>query len=104
MMMVVVCDVCVCRGCICVLGMVITDHYSRCHRVTIVLPLCRVVTEGPCMGMCVQKFDDRAYLHDAWGDAPHQRVGVCVRSERLIKLYRDTIIDLNNSRRQHSRL
>ena len=66
--------------------------------------VCRVVTQGPCIGMCVQKFDDREHHEDAWRDVPSQRVGVAVNSDSLLKIYRDTIVDYDSNRRKLSRL
>lgn len=53
----------------------------------------RVVTDGPAEGHTMQKFDDRKYHHDDWAVASPQRVGVTVKDQALLKLYRETIID-----------
>lgn len=53
----------------------------------------RVVTEGPAEGLTIQKFDGRKHLHDGWESKRAQQVGVTVRDEALLKLYRDTIIN-----------
>ncbi|ABV89563.1 nucleoside hydrolase [Shewanella pealeana] len=56
----------------------------------------RVVTDGPAEGLTIQKFDERKYQHDDWGMNPAQKVGVGVRDEALLKLYRETIIEYGN--------
>ncbi|GIU17519.1 MULTISPECIES: nucleoside hydrolase [unclassified Shewanella] len=53
----------------------------------------RVVTDGPAEGLTIQKFDERKYQHDDWGNKPVQKVGVGVRDKALLKLYRETIIE-----------
>jgi inosine-uridine nucleoside N-ribohydrolase len=53
----------------------------------------RVVTDGPAEGHTIQKFDDRKYLHDEWQDHARQRIGVAVKDQALLKLYRDTIVE-----------
>eukprot|EP00121_Abeoforma_whisleri_P016172 Awhi_evm1s14851 len=51
----------------------------------------RVICEGVAMGMTIQKFDDRRHPHDDWSTQPVQRVGVEVKNEELLKLYRTTL-------------
>ncbi len=53
----------------------------------------RVVTDGPAEGHTMQKFDGRKYLHDDWAKSASQRVGVTVKDQALLKLYRDTIVN-----------
>ncbi|NQZ50387.1 MAG: nucleoside hydrolase [Moritella sp.] len=53
----------------------------------------RVVTDGPAEGMTIQKFDKREYMHDEWDSHKPQRVGIAVEDERLLSLYRQTIIN-----------
>ncbi|WP_394230081.1 nucleoside hydrolase [Shewanella colwelliana] len=53
----------------------------------------RVVTDGPAEGHTMQKYDGRKYLHDDWQDNAHQRIGVAVKDQVLLKLYRDTIVE-----------
>ncbi|QYJ86197.1 nucleoside hydrolase [Shewanella mesophila] len=61
----------------------------------------RVVTDGPAEGHTIQKFDDRKYLHDEWQDHAHQRIGVAVKDQALLKLYRDTIVEYGTDRDKH---
>jgi len=53
----------------------------------------RVVTDGPAEGMTIQKFEKRQFMYDEWQGNRAQHVGVSVESDRLLSLYRDTIID-----------
>ncbi|MGS0729288.1 nucleoside hydrolase, partial [Shewanella sp. 0m-11] len=53
----------------------------------------RVVTDGPAEGLTIQKFDGRVYPHDDWELKPVQQVGVAVKDEALLQLYRETIIE-----------
>lgn len=57
----------------------------------------RVVTEGPAVGLTMQKFDKRKYLHDEWESITSQRVGVAVKDEQLLALYRQSIIDYSRT-------
>ncbi|MFM4721254.1 nucleoside hydrolase [Aeromonas bivalvium] len=52
----------------------------------------RVVKDGPAIGHTLQKFDDRRHPHDGWAGCPAQRVGVAVRDQALLALYRDTLV------------
>ncbi|MFM4802867.1 nucleoside hydrolase [Aeromonas bivalvium] len=52
----------------------------------------RVVTDGPAIGHTLQKFDGRRHPHDGWVGCPAQRVGVAVRDQALLALYRDTLV------------
>ncbi|MFM4962195.1 nucleoside hydrolase [Aeromonas bivalvium] len=52
----------------------------------------RVVTDGPAIGHTLQKFDGRRHPHDGWAGCPAQRVGVAVRDQALLALYRDTLV------------
>lgn len=56
----------------------------------------RVVTDGPAEGLTIQKFDDRKHQHDDWTPNSAQRVGVKVRDEALLALYRETITEYGN--------
>ncbi|WP_108945058.1 nucleoside hydrolase [Shewanella halifaxensis] len=58
----------------------------------------RVVTDGPAEGLTIQKFDGRKHPHDDWGSKPAQKVGVKVRNEALLELYRETIIDYGHQK------
>ena len=58
----------------------------------------RVVTDGPAEGLTIQKFDGRKHPHDDWGAKPAQKVGVKVRNEALLELYRATIIDYGHQK------
>ena len=73
-------------------------HFLTINTVVVCCRLFRVVKGGPCQGMTVQKFDERPYRKNGWRDVPAQRVGVSVHSDLLVALYRNTIIDFNNSR------
>lgn len=53
----------------------------------------RVVTDGPAEGMTIQKFEKRQFMYDEWQDHRAQHVGVEVESDRLLSLYRDTIVN-----------
>lgn len=52
----------------------------------------RVITQGPAIGHTLQKFDGKSHPHDEWAACPAQRVGVAVRDQALLALYRDTLI------------
>lgn len=52
----------------------------------------RVVTDGPAEGMTIQKIDQRKYMHDEWSAFYAQNVGVGVKSDTLLSLYRESII------------
>jgi inosine-uridine nucleoside N-ribohydrolase len=52
----------------------------------------RVVTDGPAEGMTIQKTDQRKYMHDEWSAFSAQNVGVGVKSDTLLSLYRESII------------
>ncbi len=52
----------------------------------------RVVTDGPAEGMTIQKFDNHQYMHDEWANQTSQCVGVEVDDERLLDLYRQTLV------------
>lgn len=52
----------------------------------------RVITQGPAIGHTLQKFDGNSHPHDEWAACPAQRVGVAVRDQALLALYRDTLI------------
>ncbi|WP_417350180.1 nucleoside hydrolase [Ferrimonas sp.] len=54
----------------------------------------RVVTDGPAIGMTIQKTDDKFYHHDQWSSNRAQSVCVGVENERLLKLYWDSILSL----------
>ena len=41
----------------------------------------------------MQKTYERRHPHDDWSDMPPQSVGVGVRNEALLELYRNTLID-----------
>lgn len=56
----------------------------------------RVVTDGPAEGMTLQKVDKRKYMNDEWDSHPSQQVGIAVDSERLLSLYRQSIVDYGN--------
>ncbi|WP_439842814.1 nucleoside hydrolase [Aeromonas taiwanensis] len=51
----------------------------------------RVITQGPAIGHTLQTFDGKAHPHDGWAGYPAQRVGVAVRDQALLALYRDTL-------------
>ncbi|PSW06581.1 nucleoside hydrolase [Photobacterium lipolyticum] len=53
----------------------------------------RVVTDGPAEGHTIQKFDTRTYQNDEWSSMPAQQVGISVKDEELLKLYRQSIVD-----------
>ncbi|WP_435237272.1 nucleoside hydrolase [Psychromonas sp. PT13] len=53
----------------------------------------RVVTEGVAEGMTIQKCDQRVYPTDEWSVKPAQKIGVAVKSNELLALYRRSIID-----------
>jgi inosine-uridine nucleoside N-ribohydrolase len=53
----------------------------------------RVVCSGPAIGHTMQKTYERRHPHDDWSDMPTQSVGVGVRDEALLELYRNTLID-----------
>jgi len=55
----------------------------------------RVVTEGPAIGMTIQKTEAHRYHHDEWADYPEQAVCVAVESERLLQLYWDSVTGLH---------
>ena len=59
----------------------------------------RVITEGPAIGHTLQKFDDTRHPHDEWADCPAQQVGVAVRDQALLALYRDTLVAWGKGRR-----
>lgn len=61
----------------------------------------RVVADGPAEGHTMQKFDDRKYLHDEWQEHASQRIGVAVKDQALLKLYRDTIVEYGIDRDKH---
>ncbi len=52
----------------------------------------RVVTDGPAEGMTIQKADQRKYMNDEWSVFSAQNVGVGVKNEALLSLYRESII------------
>ena len=52
----------------------------------------RVVTDGPAEGMTIQKTEQRKYMHDEWRAFSAQNVGVGVKSDTLLSLYRESII------------
>ena len=52
----------------------------------------RVIDHGPAIGHTLQKFDGKSHPHDEWADYPAQRVGVAVRDQALLALYRDTLV------------
>lgn len=52
----------------------------------------RVVTDGPAEGMTIQKTDQRKYMNDEWSAFSAQNVGVGVKSDALLSLYRESII------------
>lgn len=52
----------------------------------------RVITHGPAIGHTLQKFDGKSHPHDEWATCPAQRVGVAVRDEALLALYRETLV------------
>ncbi|AUW04423.1 nucleoside hydrolase [Vibrio campbellii] len=52
----------------------------------------RVVTDGPAEGMTIQKTDQRKYMHDEWRAFSAQNVGVGVKNDTLLSLYRESII------------
>ncbi|QDF67863.1 nucleoside hydrolase [Shewanella sp. SNU WT4] len=54
-------------------------------------PIC-VVTEGPAIGMTLQKFDGKRYPMDDWESAANQQVGVEVDASALLELYRTTLL------------
>ena len=53
----------------------------------------RVVTDGAAEGMTIQKCESRIYPVDDWSNNPSQKVGVAVKDEALLTLYRNSIID-----------
>ena len=55
----------------------------------------RVVTDGPAEGMTLQKFDKRKYMNDEWNSNAPKKVGVEVDSERLLSLYRQSIVNFS---------
>ncbi len=59
----------------------------------------RVITEGPAIGHTLQKFDDTRHPHDEWAHCPTQQVGVAVRDQALLALYRDTLVAWGKGRR-----
>ncbi|WP_028114348.1 nucleoside hydrolase [Ferrimonas kyonanensis] len=54
----------------------------------------RVVTEGPAIGMTIQKSDERFYHHDEWSCFRAQQVCVEVDNQRLLQMYQDSINSL----------
>jgi hypothetical protein len=42
--------------------------------------------------MTIQKIDQRKYMHDEWSAFSVQNVGVGVKSDTLLSLYRESII------------
>jgi len=52
----------------------------------------RVINSGPAIGHTLQKFDDKSHPHDGWADYRAQHVGVAVRDQALLALYRDTLV------------
>ncbi|MEL1215582.1 nucleoside hydrolase [Aeromonas caviae] len=59
----------------------------------------RVITEGPAIGHTLQKFDDTRHPHDEWAHCPAQQVGIAVRDQALLALYRDTLVAWGKGRR-----
>ncbi|MGL4478510.1 MAG: nucleoside hydrolase, partial [Aeromonas veronii] len=54
----------------------------------------RVITSGPAIGHTLQKFDGKRHSHDDWAAYRPQQVGVAVRDEALLALYRETLVGL----------
>lgn len=54
----------------------------------------RVITEGPAIGMTVQKTEAREYHHDEWAAYPAQAVCIDVQSDALLSLYWDSVTGL----------
>jgi hypothetical protein len=54
---------------------------------------------GPAIGHTLQKFDDTRHPHDEWAHCPAQQVGVAVRDQALLALYRDTLVAWGKGRR-----
>ena len=52
----------------------------------------RVIDHGPAIGHTLQKFDGKSHPHDEWAGFPAQRVGVAVRDQALLALYRETLV------------
>ncbi|WP_421169266.1 nucleoside hydrolase [Aeromonas dhakensis] len=58
----------------------------------------RVINDGPAIGHTLQKFDGKSHPHDEWTDHPAQQVGVAVRDQALLALYRETLVAWGRNR------